>query len=358
MRAPVPPKPPAGPPPPPPEPHPVLSPQNRQTPVQSPLKLPPAAGPEIVSPAATHKSPTVVLNVNTPPMNNVFVSPSAGAVSPARRSAGQEPSQVQSRQPAGQQGQPYAQSGQPKKPSPTPLPVPQVPDTSRIPFPPFPPFPPGTLYQPPTYPVYVAAPQYMTVIPPPPPPLAEQPGQPFPVSSQAPQIPIQGPPAAPPSFPVGLPHKAAPPCQSQPSTPTTFNTSCSTAQPWMMSRSRRHPPLGRARTISDPRSDHGSSGHSGDTALSGMALPSETSSGNGGSKEREARSKNRSCKEATNMRTRHSVAKRDDQRRAKYSYRQHAEDKYRRRDRHGSARRQRPSRRETSRSHSSDHRRR
>ena len=358
-------------------PHPASLPQSQQTPVHSLLKLPATAVSDKTSSPAMHQSPAVVVNFNTPPITSAFASPPRDSAigSPAKCSPVQQPGQAKAQLSPEQQQQQQQQPELPEQPlessftmPPGQLPEPclapgppgtqGLPQTSRLPFPPVPPFPPGMPNQASGNPIYVAAPQFLTVLPPPPPPLAGQPSQPFSASSgpnflsQIPQITPHGPPTAPPGFRVRLPHIISPQSQSQPSSPTTLNTLSSTAQQSIMSRSHRHPPLGRARTISDLQSDHDSSSHSRETAASGMTLPSETSSGHESSL-RAAPSGRKGHKQTSRQgrKHKHTHDRRVDRRRDKqHSYRRHSKDSHGQTDKYRAARRQRPARRESSRS--------
>lgn len=393
--APVPPpEQPNGPPPPPPEPQPPSPPQNQQTPTQSLLKLPPTAAAENASPPAPYQSPTVVLNFNAPKMSNPFLSPSVAPESPENGQPVQKPAeqpvqkqaQQQNQQPveqtAGESARQQSEEAAGQQPEQQPdyqPPAPQAaPGGSQMPFPlyqsfpPGQPFPPGIPYQPPPQPIYFAAPQFMPILPPPPPPLPGQAvpasfaagNQPFPgppgpnLTNQIPQITSYSPPVPPPSFQVKLPQHATPAFRGQPDSPTTFNTTCSTAQQSMLSRSHRHPPLGRARTMSDSVSEHGSSDPSTPSSFSEITLPSETSTGNNnGLEESEEQYREGVRKAAKKQGRAEAHARRNTSRPPKDTYQRRPEGRYRHDTKDVTARRVRPMRRESSRSRSPDNRR-
>ncbi|KJR87829.1 uncharacterized protein SPSK_07271 [Sporothrix schenckii 1099-18] len=318
-----PPEQPAQPPPPPPAPGPSSPPQKEQSPVQSPLKLPPITAVENTSsPGQATQSPTVVLNFNGPQIGSPFlacaVSPEAPAKAqpqpkpanqPIQKHAEQQEPQLAQQEevpvvgnPAGvntgePSGQKFEQQHVHQPPSPqAPQGGSQIPFAPNQSFPPGQPFPPGVPCQQQSQPVYFTASQFMPILPPPPPPLHGQappavftggtpifPGPPglYP-SNHIPQMTSYGPPAAPPGFQVPPHQMATRAFRGQPDSPTTLNTSCSTGQQSMLSRAHRHPPPGRARTISDPLSDRVlSDSLLKASSLSEITLPSETSVGRG-----------------------------------------------------------------------------
>lgn len=337
-------------------------PQSQECTVRSPLKLSTAAVPRSASPVTMNQSPTIVVNINTPQMSDTvvpIVSDSA-AEAPSQKRLVTDAGQTQDQQPTEQH-----QTGQPLGPSSETLPeqprlfcahLPIPPGgqgTSRMSFPPFssfPRYPPGYPSQTLGRPVYVAAPQFMTVIPPPPPPLAAQSNRALMGTSrlqfmrQVPRYSSRGPPTGPPDSHMRLSPRFSQPSKSQPSSPITRKTSCGTAEQSNISQSCKHPLMGRARTMSDLRSDYNSFIHLRQMDAPGMILPSETTS-------REDNNRGEDDRKVA-LGRKHAHARRSAERHKKLGYQHNFGDTRKQISKSITARRQRPTRRASSRSRS------